>query len=1153
MYPQAGPTASIYPTPIAERTKALLSVFDTILDARPSDGEKLSAAVDNHSRFKIWAGNIGAYHVDARSLDSRIKDAPEVARRILELLDELTEVHEEIRAIVSGERQDAADDDHSDDGVEPDTEFVSELSELCLSASDIITSLLEVSALLRRAAGRDRFAKAAAAKDHEFLDQFDKGHVAEKFPKVESQPWLRDRLGMANVQRRQYLRYARKHRDRMAHEPGILDELMISLPKKETLLKAPIGQPQTVISSRPTLAPTKASTFDPEPMTYPTAQTKHIYVFDDTVSQATSVVTSSGHQEGAIDVVRLSELTSDGKAFECPYCWTIVQTRRQNSWRKHVLRDIRAWTCTFQSCNSGLFEDRDAWFEHELEHHRRQWTCHECPNAIFASRDAIEAHVYAVHPALPIEALPAIIASSSRPVTEIPASACPLCDEWQQDLLARATKMGHPTTNVVAPLHDFRRHLGQHLEQLALFAIAPNLEHAMASGSSNGRHNGMSTDGVKDIANWTTEVDILELEDVEVAGSALALHNYEPRSQRDELRLRKGQTVIVSRKHKDGWLIAKNSETGEHGLVPEHCLQFFGHVKNDQEKQMSHDGVQQSEDNKIAMTEEQLGHRQQEQQQRFRKDQARLEQYQQQYGNLDQIPGQILAERSHAAQMPYTSEQQQHQNATVQPTATPDPLDQDTVFYEDVLGDLALCPAISKLKEELGPKISRRRLEKLREILDMFTDARYELEVLEQHERILSHQYEAERSQSHGLVQNPIGGESPIEGWQLSQAQRRTPTRQEFVKIIHDLAQRSGTAHDQSPIVEGKSIDLYALWTRVDIMGGFDRVNKEDLWTEVAWRWTFPPKQYSSAGVTLKRIYMTAIAEFDHSWNQPGFQQQEHDPEEQHSALDEQHAAHQFTLTNYPELASSTGFQGGTHTKPLEQLGMAVTLPEPDHISTLARISGPSLTLMYGDPEATKTGHIESTKRLLEAEDLLTSKQNPFPCLLVVYGCDRQFSSRKQWKRHIQTQHVQLEYWRCTQCLNGRHGPEQDKDFNRKDLFTQHIFRMHSSQSEQSAARGGKLIKSDVQRKYEDTEAERCRRRLRQAPRASRCILCDQEFTESWEESLEHIGRHLETAARQGHVDELNPRNWHVDNALQQYLQRENILTLDAKGYLTLR
>ncbi|KAM3413558.1 hypothetical protein BST61_g11546 [Cercospora zeina] len=92
------------------------------------------------------------------------------------------------------------------------------------------------------------------------------------------------------------------------------------------------------------------------------------------------------------------------------------------------------------------------------------------------------------------------------------------------------------------------------------------------------------------------------------------------------------------------------------------------------------------------------------------------------------------------------------------PRATPDPLDQDVVYFEDVLGELVYCPVVVKLKTELGPKMPRHRLEKLRKLLVHFPDARYELEALERRARMPPEQFEADRAASTGgWVQDPAG------------------------------------------------------------------------------------------------------------------------------------------------------------------------------------------------------------------------------------------------------------------------------------------------------------------------------------------------------------------------------------------------------------
>ncbi|KAM3418206.1 hypothetical protein BST61_g4210 [Cercospora zeina] len=167
----------------------------------------------------------------------------------------------------------------------------------------------------------------------------------------------------------------------------------------------------------------------------------------------------------------------------------------------------------------------------------------------------------------------------------------------------------------------------------------------------------------------------------------------------------------------------------------------------------------------------------------------------------------------------------------------------------------------------------------------------------------------------------------------------------------------------------------------------------------------------------------------------------------------------------------------------------------------------------------------------------LDRQPNTFPCIFAVYGCERRFSSKNEWKRHIQTKHVITEDWWCQLCQPGA-------SFNRKDLFMQHILRMHSSKRESDAiSRGGAKAKSEAQRRHEDTEAQRCYRTLRQPPGSSRCVVCKQAFRGpgGWEQCLDHIGRHLDAAARGGNGNVLNPATWQRDHDLEDYLRNEGL------------
>lgn len=80
-----------------------------------------------------------------------------------------------------------------------------------------------------------------------------------------------------------------------------------------------------------------------------------------------------------------------------------------------------------------------------------------------------------------------------------------MCDEWENELRARAIDMGITNANtLVVSLDDFRRHLSHHLEQLALFSIPPNLERMMESDSRKGSYESHSHGADIDVCSLRT-------------------------------------------------------------------------------------------------------------------------------------------------------------------------------------------------------------------------------------------------------------------------------------------------------------------------------------------------------------------------------------------------------------------------------------------------------------------------------------------------------------------------------------------------------------------------------------------------------------------------------------------------------------------------
>lgn len=184
-----------------------------------------------------------------------------------------------------------------------------------------------------------------------------------------------------------------------------------------------------------------------------------------------------------------------------------------------------------------------------------------------------------------------------------------------------------------------------------------------------------------------------------------------------------------------------------------------------------------------------------------------------------------------------------------------------------------------------------------------------------------------------------------------------------------------------------------------------------------------------------------------------------------------------------------------------------------------------------------------------------------FPCPLAVYGCTSTFGSKNEWKRHVSTQHIQLNFWRCDQC------PTEDRqpnDFNRKDLFIQHVRRMHplSLNEHISAAsvpkkgrRGsdGSIVKSEAMETALVEIAKRCTIKLRDAPMQSGCLFCDASFEgpSSWEERMEHVGRHMEAVRK---LDQAPPQPdvWRQDNLTERWLRAERLVVKGKGGRLVL-
>ena len=215
----------------------------------------------------------------------------------------------------------------------------SELSEAFGIIKDTVTSLMKTSIIIRDATPRDRYLQASTSTKTPFIDSFDISHVAHKFPKLDldERQWLKERLGKAITQRRQYLKYCRDHHNRfeeletrqLNQSEGLSDNHTESGPKRD-------NHADITVKSLPAsvFAPTDASTLQISKLKpFEDVSTEAVENTSDTLSQ-TSYATSVYEKDDGCRMIppKLKEIT-DTFPFECPYCWSLQEINNEKLWR----------------------------------------------------------------------------------------------------------------------------------------------------------------------------------------------------------------------------------------------------------------------------------------------------------------------------------------------------------------------------------------------------------------------------------------------------------------------------------------------------------------------------------------------------------------------------------------------------------------------------------------------------------------------------------------------------------------------------------------------------------------------------------------------------------------------------------------------------
>ncbi|KAK8064093.1 hypothetical protein PG996_008745 [Apiospora saccharicola] len=390
---------------------------------------------DEYDRFELYLKNSGATRKGRSSLQYRLRDASALRQQVVGLLQNLTDLLGDIVDVL-------AVPEFCESGT-GSQEYADEVNSLISDLARLITCLLRLQVAIRNPAPHDRFSLSLEETDTSCYHPSDITHVQDKFPAAPST--LCERLGKANSWRRRYFKHRESHHSRLQNRGCTNGD----------------GDGQsTVASSIPQGLKDDGSPDD-----------KYVLIDEECQSESGQTETTIA-VEGQI--LPLIPAMSEQGPFECPFCFFMIEVSTNKDWEKHILRDLRCYICIHDDCPwiTQQFERRNDWIKHMRQTHWRVWPCTAGCEMHFPSWAQLTMHMSQIHAKDITRSL-----TMSRPRTSWTEEPCPLCNE------------------IIRSVRDYRRHVGRHQLDLALFAL-PNAEYESlepkessqdtAAGDSNG-------------------------------------------------------------------------------------------------------------------------------------------------------------------------------------------------------------------------------------------------------------------------------------------------------------------------------------------------------------------------------------------------------------------------------------------------------------------------------------------------------------------------------------------------------------------------------------------------------------------------------------------------------------------------------------------
>jgi hypothetical protein len=172
---------------------------------------------------------------------------------------------------------------------------------------------------------------------------------------------------------------------------------------------------------------------------------------------------------------------------------------------------------------------------------------------------------------------------------------------------------------------------------------------------------------------------------------------------------------------------------------------------------------------------------------------------------------------------------------------------------------------------------------------------------------------------------------------------------------------------------------------------------------------------------------------------------------------------------------------------------------------------------------------------------------NSFICVFNFAGCEGKFASRNKWESHVTYHHLDFYRWVCDieACRNIFYLSEngnlvlKSREFEQKDIFTEHFRRMHMPFSSKGKEKGNQ----EWEERLKEIQIN-CRRGTRDPPTKISCPNCRANFqgVNSWDKMIDHLGGGCKESDWPGGIFELLGTEGLESNPFVHWALQEKII-----------